>query len=44
MANGTSAVADAKDYQNVDIEGWSQDSYNIGITKYYGIQMDVALP
>jgi hypothetical protein len=31
---GSAAVTDPSSYQNVDIEMWAQESYDIAITKY----------
>lgn len=44
MQNGASAVANPASYQNTNIGEWAQETYNIGITKYDGIEMNVALP
>ena len=42
--NGASAVSNPSSYQNTDIATWAEETYEIGITKYTGIEMDVALP
>ena len=44
MNNGASAVTNPAVYQNTDIATWAKETYDIGITKYTGIEMDVALP
>ena len=38
------SVLNSEDYQNTDVSRWSQESYDIAITKYDGITKDVPLP
>ena len=44
VARNAEIVSDASSYENFDYFGWSDESYNIGITKYDGIEQNVALP
>ena len=44
MARNAGVVSSKSDYQNLDYLGWSKESYDIGITLYDNIEMDVALP
>lgn len=44
MQNGASAVVNPSDYKNINVDDWALETYKIGITKYTGIEMDVALP
>ena len=44
MTRRQNAVSDPAVYENIDFTVWSQESYDISITLYDGIEKDAALP
>jgi len=43
-ANGQAGVKDSNEYENINIFLWSEESYQIAITKYEGITPDAVVP
>lgn len=41
---GQEAVKNSEEYENVDVLVWSEESYNIAITKYADIEIDQPVP
>jgi len=45
MANeGRHAVSDSAEFENINVFLWSDESYQIGITKYEGIVPNATVP
>jgi len=42
--DGKAGVKDPAEYENIDVFMWSEESYEIGITKYEGIIPDDVVP